>query len=482
MPTLTKELLSFTKKGSKSLFDLLHFNSVPVLLQPQIGDAISSALEGFLTATLDEVRLRHAQTSGRNLLSLTDIDDADYFRQGLLRREISGDISYAKQRDHSAHTLYNYLLGWYVFSKSTILRLEMEKHFALRSFAKDTDRNFLMLWPIVSIVHDIGYLFEGSNAPLTPSVQNKQVELGAEVVQDYFHHQFWIECKVDSMHDRARLRSLAGVEEPDFSLRSMTSIADSLRLLGSLQSLQQQVLHEVKQTNYPNCSWDCLNRKLPEDAFDLWERHYSFLKLDSMVERIATLRKFFEYEMTSGFNGTGLRMLDHGVCSGLLLLLYSTFYFRMHAGLETKKPFTDDDEKLHKAFVERTLPAGVSYNPSWWWNGIVWATSAAGLHNFMQVPHLKPLPYESPKPLRIDEDPLAYLGILVDILQEWDRYTVSPESAIGGVLPLQGIDVELNSTGKSGVTIKFRDNFFRDRVKKALTESLADWPQVIAVN
>lgn len=483
MRNLIDELLEFTKKDSKTEFDIWHYNCTPVLLNKEVGIAIENSIEKFLTSRLDEVRLRHAHTCARNILKLTDIDDADYFRQGLLRREMTGTISYSKQRDHSAHTLYNYLLGWYVFSNCSLLKQEIEKHFALRSYKNETVRNFAMLWPMISIVHDIGYLFEGSTAPLVPSVQNKQVALGAEVVQDYFHHQFWIECKIDSTDDRTILRRLTKVEEPNFALRSMSSIADSLRLLGSLTSLQQEVLTAVKEKNYPKCSWDKLKLRLPEDSFDLWETNYSFFQLKSMENRISALRKFFDYQMTSGLEGTGLRMLDHGICSGLLLLLYSTYYFRMYAGLERQKPLSKDHNDLYLRFTDRTHDEGIAYHPDWWWNVIIWATSATAIHNFLQLNHPDPktLPYEIPNPLKLEEDPLAYLGILVDCCQEWDRYTVSQESAIGGPLPLQGIEVELG-VKNSKVVLKFIDNNFRDKVKKNLNHSLADWDKIISVN
>ena len=54
---------------------------------------------------------------------------------------------------------------------------------------------------------------------------------------------------------------------------------------------------------------------------------------------------------------------------------------------------------------------------------------------------------EEKKPLKIgrDDDPLAFLGVLVDVLQEWDRYKVLKlkrgESAFSGAVPLQSTDV-----------------------------------------
>jgi hypothetical protein len=54
--------------------------------------------------------------SGLHILQRTDIEEAAYFWQAVLRREITGNVTYSRQRDHFAHTLYNYLMGWYFFS------------------------------------------------------------------------------------------------------------------------------------------------------------------------------------------------------------------------------------------------------------------------------------------------------------------------------------------------------------------------------
>jgi len=62
-------------------------------------------IKRFLFSTMDEVRLRYAASCTKTALKSLDLEDADHFRQGLLRREISRDIAYAGQRDHSALTI-----------------------------------------------------------------------------------------------------------------------------------------------------------------------------------------------------------------------------------------------------------------------------------------------------------------------------------------------------------------------------------------
>lgn len=167
---------------------------------------------------MDEVRLRYAASCTKTILQSSDLTDADHFRQGLMRREITQNIAYPKQRDHSAHTLHNYLLGWYIYQGSPLIQQKISEHFELRDWPNNGGVPFINLWPFVSLLHDIGYLFEGAITPLSTDIQHEQVQIGAEVAHDYFHHRFWIENGADSIYDRARLRDLAHVTEPDFPM------------------------------------------------------------------------------------------------------------------------------------------------------------------------------------------------------------------------------------------------------------------------
>ena len=119
------------------------------------------------------------------------------------------------------------------------------------------------------------------------------------------------------------------------------------------------------------------------------------------------------------------------------------------------------------------------YTAHWWWTSAVWATAATALHNLQQ--ELQWPGVETPNdPLALEEDPLAYLGILVDILEEWDRYTVSRASIFTGKLPLQAKDVMLD-TEKGRIRIKY-DNLKRaNKVREALDIALLDWDNIVLV-
>jgi hypothetical protein len=442
---------------------------------PQLNNKdLRSALKDFLSATMDEVRLFHAGRCIRMILQETDHDDAEHFRIGVLRRELAGEISYPKQRDHSAHTLNNFLLGLYLFNNSPALANEFQRHSDMRG-AGDGASTFVSIWEFASLLHDIGYLFEGSLATLSSALQTTQVARGAEIVQEYFSHRLWVEIQFDSVADREALLRLAGVERPDFSQASLSAVADGLRYLGSLENLRGAARDEAEKLIPSNKNHTRLSEDggLPGDAFELWKTHYNAFGVSSMAERISGLAGYFEGLMTEGIGRTGLRVLDHGVCSGLLMLLYSTFYFKLHFGLSSARPTDSRMARIWDRFRERVS----GYSALWWWQGVVWGTAAAAVHNAQQQKDFA----KQYGALKLEEDPLAYLGILVDILQEWDRYSVSRESAVSGQIPLQGVDVKLGKRGKL-VSIVVSDKNRAAKMIESLDAALFDWTRLIAVS
>ncbi len=135
----------------------------------------------------------------------------------------------------------------------------------------------------------------------------------------------------------------------------------------------------------------------------------------------------------------------------------------------------------------------------------MWATAATALHN---IPQQEFLPEEHAKyfhdmrsekekeeqkkkkdknkhasdhRLAIGEDPLAYLGILVDILQEWDRYCVQKDTILQGKHSLQASDVDIGSDGKK-VKIRFPEKVQADAVKKTLRKCLYNWKAIVDID
>jgi hypothetical protein len=76
----------------------------------------------------------------------------------------------------------------------------------------------------------------------------------------------------------------------------------------------------------------------------------------------------------------------------------------------------------------------------------------------------------------LTDDPLAYLGILVDCVEEWDRYYVFKQP---GRFPLQATDVRLRFNRK--VVISYGDKSRASRVMKELDQALTDWRALLRV-
>jgi len=449
----------------------------------------ATLLGGFLFATLDEVRLYYADRYAYHVLKTTDIEDACHFRQGVLRREASGDIEYHKQRDHAAHTLHNYLLGWYVYENNAHLRGAMRHAMAVRlspvpqECSEDQGRHrFFNIWPYVSLLHDIGYLFEGGLEALRIDLHSDHVRCGAEVVQEYFRNRFWSETPLAAATERAKVRKWTGITEPDFSPFTVTAVGDSLRALGNLEIVWAWAIKGLHERKIDTTQLTALDFKGQGDAFEVWRRHYRAYS-PAMVNRVDQLEKAFYAMMWDGLPGIGVRVLDHGVAGGLLQLLYATYYFQMHFGLidaANKNPNEPDLQDLVARIKARLGPTGVVYNAFWWWTSIVWATGATALHNLQQMDQPWPGCQTTTGPLAIEDDPLAYLGILVDVMQEWDRYTVSRTSIFTGILPLQGKDVSL--CADSGIIhVNYADAKRSKKVKESLAAALIGWDKVVNV-
>jgi hypothetical protein len=432
-------------------------------------------LDNFLLSTMDEVRMRHSQALANLSLKIHNSEDAEHFRSGVLRREASGNIAFPKQRDHSAHTVNNWLLGWYIYGHSRVLRRQMDDAQRQRGLARHNYPNhhtFGGLWQSTSLLHDIGYLFEGSVEALNVNAQANQASVGARVVADYFMHRYWIDLGILSREDRRRALGMAKVQAPRLSeTDTLAGIAHGLRELPDLERLRVELCERMKARKIEIPRQIKPDNSIKSDAFDLWKSNYSAFGNKSMAGRIGVAESEFYRLINEGLTD-GMRILDHGVCSGLVLLMYHTFHYCLYHGLPTQKPA--DDARLWR-ILKRTK---YEHSALYWWGGLVWASASAALHNILQTSNGR----GKYGPLAVDEDPLTYLGLLVDTVQEWDRYTVSRASMLGYSRSVQGVDVGLDHRdGK--VVINFgRSEAERARkVRDDLSSALIGWDEVVLV-
>lgn len=447
------------------------------------GRCDTKVLRSCLASTMDEVRLVWADRYAQMVLAERDLDDAGHFRHAVLRRELRGDISYPGQRDHSAHTLYNYLLGWLLYTKSQTVRTSFEKHLATRAgkaiSAEAAPRAFANVWVWASLLHDVGYMFEGAIDVLETRLQDDRIRTGMSIARDYFEHRVWMEIGIGSKERRKGLLSMIGLGTPELSADSLAAVADSLRSLPSLTKLAlaaQNALTERGRVVPPCLS----NTNLPTDAFDLWALHYEAYEAPAMAARVRIADEMFTALLWHGLPGANARILDHGVCSGLLMLQYTTFYFALLAGVSGCRgasPIAADTWKL----LEKR--AGFTYDFGSWWSLHLWGTAAAAIHNVVQMAPLQGT--KKMDPLKLDEDPIAFLGVLVDLLEDWDRYRVRREGLLLSpsqtyMLPLQSSEVTINILA-DGVELQIPNNRV-EKLEKELDRALVDWAQIVQLS
>src|SRR5262249_37349866 len=118
MRPLQDELIAFTDPipGYDTwLVNRNYWHRYYPLFHHKLDEKHKADLVPFVTNTMDELRFQCGESYAESLLKLGNHEDAAEFRAHVLAREVGGRMAFQKQRDHAAHTLYNYLLGWYVF-------------------------------------------------------------------------------------------------------------------------------------------------------------------------------------------------------------------------------------------------------------------------------------------------------------------------------------------------------------------------------
>lgn len=507
-------------------------------------------LRGFLGATNDETRTYKADEFAIGALRCIDMCNLGFFRDAIVRRETGRDIVYPAHRDHSAHTVYNYLLGWLVFEHSETFRRLFGRSLCIRLKAlwpKDQPEDLTTLtrgvedgatkaarakadavarkyfgnaWFFASLLHDIGYLLEGSLTLLSAEVEEVHVKRGAGVLNDFFQHRFWFEIDTDIksalpliehlQRERSReprsyrggkpatigeIRDLVMSPPGDpWAFRfdrtfggTLSALADQLSFLGDVKHLAPK------------------GDNLPGDAFEVWAKHYEKSGAQAMATRIRLVRGVFKDQVWLGMDGgTKPRVLDHGVVGGLILLHHASYLAHLeglarfgmdnqarvgvaahrlasdltrvlcHFGVVTPKDWEERTKNPAKKPKEK--PAELS-GSVFWWTAAVWGSAACALHNVLQIPEtvervdkLQPADGTRLGGLTFDEDPLTALGLVVDIVQEWDRFDVDPSGVLSGVLPIEGRDVDCSLPAAGGLVLNFTKALKEKKKKKESME------------
>ncbi|MGZ8172607.1 hypothetical protein [Methylobacter sp.] len=495
---------------------------------------IHKHLNAFFEATLDEVRLKKANCFSEFALWISGNVTLAYFREAASKREVTADIDYDMQRDHAVHTLYNYILGWYIFEKSGDLREEFNKRLGCPKMSddeidfyktrfygevKDTElivqaNEFGDVWAITSLLHDIGYILEGTISSASTEVENTRVSRGSKVVHDYFNHRFWENFKVD-FRSAQHIAKLFNISVPDFRFsRSLASLGDHLCDIGSCENIRRK-LKECRESKTPSNAAIMEDYGLNREAFSIWNMYYEFYDQLKMQAILDTVKNEYYDAVWKGSN-QGYRNLNHGVCSGLIVLQALTFCHEFVWGFNlnnwtgfnneqkekgrnlinciSEQIYAQTQSQVTRQFVPEEMAIRGAFSAEAWFKKVLWSTASIAIHDFMQEGYYKKIcvnygikdGYEK---ISFKEDPLAFLGILVDALEEWDRYTISGKFAFSEKAELlQSTEVYIDPyTGSDRVNFYYprkklnEEKDFRADIDKVLRQCLDGWQSVVNV-
>lgn len=229
----------------------------------------------------------------------------------------SGELL-SKHRDHYSHSVYVFALGLAFYALDSTFRKQFDDFY---SFGKSSPFNFLRLWGITALFHDIGYPFQ---------LAHEQIKIYTEEV--------WGKNAANPYVSFGNLENFLAIDE---------SVTDKLTLsLGC-------------QRNFSN-----LNELL---AYGINKREgYDYNNLCELLERRIKYQPDF---------------MDHGYFSAVILL---------------KQLFETPDFVINEPLLD--------------------VLTAILLHNSLNKYHIK-----NSHAIAVDEHPLAYLLMLCDELQNWDR-------------------------------------------------------------
>jgi hypothetical protein len=373
-------------------------------------------LEQFLSATTDSVRLVRASQASRSILEEFDMEELEELRAEVQASELMRVIPYGRQTDHSAHTLYLYLLGLYLFFACKPLRTKLATFLGEPDQSEKFVQKFLFQWMFVSLLHDVGYIFHG----------RPKNEIRA----------------IDRMFRSSTITRLLDA-------------TDGLKQRVNKQILQQQI-RPFETIQNPEDMLSLL-RLIPwGKAVGLSDDGFETLSVygpDNQQVTGSMLEDFAFQVASSGYDGFSEGVVDHAVASGLFLLRYSTFWFWLAKENNFEGPFAN--------FKGNGFPKGYPAGD------VVSACLATAAHNLIG-------PYgRKYGPLDIDSNPLMYLGVICDELQKWDRFPAGERHLID----LDSFEehctdserIELNGAWDGDkVVVRFTEPKLADKVKEAL--------------
>ncbi|MCW2276677.1 hypothetical protein [Heliophilum fasciatum] len=337
----------------------------------QLGDK----LKNFFQARSDFKRIIEAEKVARHILDTMDYQEIACLRHEVASLEIKREIEYSKQTDHTAHTLYLFLLGIFIYDNVPGIKEKINR--SIESSKKE--KMFLFRWIIASLLHDIGYLY-----------YDKKYEKNGVHYDNLFKNAFERGYKKfgneiaevwKGFHEQYGPRPTSVAKTP----------ADILSRLNEVAWIKEMMI-ELKEDDLSIDKKDFINKIISLDHVTGFE----LLKNESISPNLADYaHQIAEHGYGQGTGG----MVDHAIAGGLMLLQYTSIWY----WLSNKAKERDANHEIHEIY---------QYPLKVFLNDVIPACRAVIYHN-MTIKE---------QPLALDTDPLLYLAILCDELQVWDRF------------------------------------------------------------
>jgi hypothetical protein len=384
---------------------------------PKLREVVAS----FFQTRTDIKRLTAAQEVAKEILLRNDHQDMLEIRDIVAKQELRRQIRYGNQQDHTAHTVYLYLLGLWLYDNLPQITTAIAEQYRITEGIDSTNQHwdpdvwFLQQWSFASLLHDVGYAFHTLD--------------------------------VDTREDRKQIDSVYSLAWVRRQYSNLSQVAnDALAQAFAAWSNAYEKVMRPGTASYANDAFVEVIERLAQAPWlgDLTAELGGKDIFDVLDASNWGLREYTREVATNGYGGKG-PCVDHAVASGLFLFQYSSFWYWL-----MKYVHDNTSEAIYRELIQ-----GFNYNPIFVGNALPVACRAVAFHNIQ--PRVGAASNIIPQ-LCLDKEPLTFLAILGDELQRWDRYpagsTYLDHYRVFAETALESDDVEISCNG-------YRNNYLR---------------------
>lgn len=349
-------------------------------------------------------------------------------------------------RDHYSHSAYVFVLGLAIYYTSDILQKNFEKKYnaekklleQLYLKKENINEKFLRLWGLTALFHDIGYQYE---IPFCQITENNRYSANGYDKVIYFHYR--------NMDEFSNLDVFfKGCEGKAWERNNLIYNDDNCYnhykklLIDNNEDYQPESIEDVLAFHIDRA----LGRSFPQDVMkgniekNVVDDGELKDKTWTGVEYIATLLKAKPYPKELKDGNSIKAFMDHAYYSAIVV-------FKQLISMYGLDEFTNDLES--DKYTEKDVDNSRFLTLNEWMDAI----TAIAMHNKFFEFNLKTVEGKSAESknegvkqsLCISEHPLAYLLILCDELQCWDRTSFGKSS----ISQLHAIDCNLTFNANS---------------------------------